>query len=197
MKIFTEQILEPITRYFRFKKAIKLIKGQNLTIVDIGCGPQIRFYHKIKKQNIKLKRYIGIDPLVEKNVEKGAIKIIRSKLFEAVPLKSQIADYVVALAVIEHLDKPKEAILEMVRLVKPKGKIIITTPTPTSKTILETLAFKLGIISKREIKEHKRYFSKKDLIRIASEIKNIKFFHSYFELGLNNLLVIEKKKIIT
>jgi len=191
-----EPIFEPIARKIRFRKTTGVIKKSKkpIIIVDLGCGPLAPFFKYLKKQRVKIKRYIGIDPLVnDKNKREKEVKLIKKPINKKIPLKSNLADFVVANAVLEHLDNPQETLKEMIRITKNKGKIIITTPTPLSKKLLEFLAFRLGLISSREIKEHKNYFNKKTLKKLTNGIGRIKTRREYFELGMNNFLVITKK----
>ena len=191
-----EAILEPIAREIRFRKTTKIIKKYKkpIIIVDLGCGPLAPFFDYLKKQRVKIKSYIGIDPLVNvKNKREKEVKLIKKPINKKIPLKSNLADFVVAHAVLEHLDNPQEMLKEMIRITKNKGRVIITTPTPLSKKLLEFLAFRLGLISSREIKEHKNYFNKKTLKRLTDGIDGIRTKHEYFEFGLNNLLVISKE----
>lgn len=191
-----EPILEPIAREIRFRKTANIIKKDKkpIIIVDLGCGPLAPFFDYLKKQKVKIKSYIGIDPLVSvKNKREKEVKLIKKPVNKKIPLKSNLADFVVAHAVLEHLDNPQETLREMIRITKTKGKVIITTPTPLSKKLLEFLAFRLGLISSREIKEHKNYFNKKTLKKLTDDIDGVRTRHEYFEFGLNNLLVISKE----
>jgi len=188
-----EPLLEPILRKIRFRKTIKDIKVRNITIADIGCGSNIAFYSFLKSNRFKVKKYVGIDPLINSHLKnKGDIYLIRKSFVRSLPLKSASVHYSVAHAVLEHVNHPQKMLSEMIRITKPGGKVIITTPTTLAKSILEFLSQKLHLVSSREIKEHKNYFNKKTLISILENKKNIKISHNYFELGMNNYLIIKK-----
>jgi SAM-dependent methyltransferase len=201
MKIFEEEFLEPFLRRFRFNQAIKYIKkNKPLVLLDLGCGPKIPFYFFAKKNKVIFKKYIGVDPLINKNlidkfVKEGNILILGKFLIKKIPLSSLSVDYIVAFAFLEHIENPENIFKEALRILKPGGKIILTTPTPKAKNILEFLSFKLKLVSPREIAEHKNYFTKEDLLSLIPKNKklHLKIIHQYFEFGLNNLLVIIKK----
>lgn len=190
-----EPVLEPIARHIRFQKTLKKINGHNIVIVDIGCGPNIAYYNYLQKKGIRVNQYVGLDPLIKDNVTRNPrIKLINNSYNELLPLKSESVDYVVAHAVLEHVNDPKKFLLEMYRVVRPDGKILLTTPTPIAKYVLEFLAYKLNLISKREILEHKNYFNKERLFFILKNLNNVIIKHRYFEFGMNNFIEIIKYK---
>lgn len=199
MKLISEELLEPVARYFRFTAGVQhLDKNRQLTLVDLGCGPQLRFYHFLAKAGVQVKKYIGVDPLIEPAVvsrftNQPSISIITRALRRKIEQESATVDYVVAFAFFEHINNPKEILGEAYRLLKPGGKIILTVPSPKAKRVLEFLSFKLGIISRREIEEHKRYFNQEQLMKLLPKgVIQSATFHRYFEFGLNNLFVITK-----
>lgn len=196
MKLLKEELFEPIFRYLRFKAALPYFKrSKPITLLDLGCGRQISFYYFARKKGITFREYIGIDPLLSedilrKNKNKKPIKLIKKSLKNKLPLKNNQVDYVVGFAFLEHIDNPDKILAESIRVLKNKGRAIFTTPTPKAKGVLEFLA-KMNLVSKREIEEHKNYFSKDKLLKFAGE-KNVKTTFSYFEFGFNSLLIIKK-----
>lgn len=183
----SEPILEPILRKLRFNKGVNLITHGSV-VVDIGSGPYTPFLSLIKN---KIKRGIGIDPLTKVNNSKN-ISVIKSSLEKKIPIEDCFSDYVSLFAVLEHLDHPQELLSESYRILKKDGKIILTTPTPFSKLLCEFFAYKLHLISDREVREHKRYFWKNDLVDLLKNAgyKNIQ--HNYFEFFFNNFVVAQK-----
>ncbi len=199
MPLFEEELLEPVPRLFRFIKGFKEIpKAKPYVIADLGCGPKIRAYHAMKKSGITIIRYFGIDPLISSETlrfhkKDPALKLIPKPFDKHIPLPSKSVDIVICLAVLEHIDNPKLILCDIPRILRKGGKAILTTPTPHAKKILEFMSFKLGILSRREIEEHQNYFVKEDLLKMIAGMKGIAVSHTYFELGLNNLLIIDKK----
>jgi ubiquinone/menaquinone biosynthesis C-methylase UbiE len=199
MEMFEEEILEPIARAARFREGIGCISHKSsLVLVDLGCGPEIRFFEFAKKRGLRIKKYIGLDPLINQKTKKkyqtnGQIVLVKAPLIKKIPLGSSTVDVLTGFAFLEHIDYPKEILLDTIRVLKKGGKAIFTTPTPRAKPVLEFLSFRLKLISPREIKEHKNYFDKGTLAAMLSENKyKIKTEIRYFEFGLNNLLVIKK-----
>lgn len=195
-----EEILEPVARAFRFGHGMNYVeKGKPVSVADIGCGPKVRFYHAAVKSGVTFQKYFGVDPLLADEVIaelqiNPQIEIVKKPLADKIPLGDASVDYCVAFAFLEHIDNPEEILNDAIRIVKPGGKIVLTTPSFRAKPVLEFLSFKLGLISPREIEEHKNYFDERTLRAMvksnpdAAEVK-----HEYFEFGMNNLLIITKK----
>lgn len=202
MKINSEEILEPVARYFRFHHGLsKISKSEPVTIADLGCGPAIRLYHAAHKEGVSISQYYGMDPLLNEDVvssyaNKKDITLVKAPLDTSIALPDNCVDYCVGFAFLEHIDFPDAILNDSVRVVKPGGKIIITTPSYRSQPVLEFLSFKLGLIAPREIAEHKNYFDGPRLkSMLTPETMSLlhDVHHSYFEFYMNNLLVLHKK----
>lgn len=72
--------------------------------------------------------------------------------------------------------------------------LYITTPSKKSKKLLEFLAFKLKLISKEQILDHKNYFDKDELISIFIKawFKKENIEYKKFQFWYNQLLVCIK-----
>src|SRR6185312_12028612 len=88
-----------------------------------------------------------------------------------VPLPSSTADVVAAVEVIEHLENPRSFARELVRLAKPGGWILITTPNQLSFLSLLTLALKKRFQAFQDVHypTHLTALLEIDLLRIAGE----------------------------
>jgi len=95
-------------------------------------------------------------------------------------------DLIVALAVIEHIETSvvNELFRKFKKVLKKSGSIIITTPAPKSKPVLEILAF-AGLLDRENIKEHKHYWKEKELFNLASSTGFIISNYRKFQFGLN------------
>lgn len=180
-------------------------RKRNISILDLGCGPKIRFYHYALLRGLVIKQYVAIDPLLDTRIrrkyKKSTIVHLIKRTVAAYVTRwvkkgtGQRFDYIVGFAFIEHIRHPETMMNTCIKLLKKGGKCIFTTPTPLSKLPLEFFA-KIGLISEREIHEHKQYFDKKSLKNLIDRKarKDIKISHEYFELYFNNLFVIERLK---
>src|SRR3989344_692999 len=108
------------------------------------------------------------------------------------PMEEKTFDTIAVLAVIEHInfDEVFKIFSTFKKKLRPKGRIIITTPTKISSPILEVLSF-LGIIERENILEHKHYWSKKEIYMLAEKngfkIKK----YTLFQFVFNQIAVFE------
>ena len=109
------------------------------------------------------------------------------------PFKDQTFDKVFMLAVLEHmeLDKITDLFKEIKRVIKKDGKLILTTPTPASKPLLEFLAFKMHIISIPEVSDHKKYYDKQDIYELAKKSGFEVEVYKKFMFSLNSFCVMK------
>ena len=77
----------------------------------------------------------------------------------------------------------------MYRILKPGGKLVLTTPAPCSKPLLEFLAFRLKIISAEEIMDLKHYFSNSEIKDILNNYGFSEVPIKNFQFGFNQLAV--------
>jgi len=173
----------------RFNKVRKYIPKDSV-ICDIGCGSDAYF---LKNISGLIKYGVGLDKDI-KEYKDSKIELKNLEVFERIPLEGEKFDVITMMAALEHMDYPQEVLKESFRLLKKEGKLIMTTPTPFSKSILEILAFKLRLISKESIQEHKNYFWPKDIkkILLASGFKKENIKSYFFEFLLNSLIVARK-----
>lgn len=98
------------------------------------------------------------------------------------------------LAVLEHLDHPLAITREITRVLKPGGKLILTVPGKRAKPVLEFLSFKLGIVNRAEIEDHKKYYDLEELKELIRQIDPLEIIeHRHFQFGMNNFCIIQKK----
>lgn len=172
-------LVDRIIIAYRTRKVMRLFKEKGV-VYDFGCGNNVL----VNKLNDSGYDAYGID------VE-GGNKVICADLNGRLPIEANVADYVVSLANIEHLDKPQFNMQEAYRILKPGGKLFLTTPSPRAKPILELMVF-TKIIVKEETEDHKQYFTKKTLREILkyAGFSDIKI--NYFQFTLNILAIAMK-----
>ena len=107
------------------KEVVKRVEGDD--VLDVGCGSGTIVRRLLKKG----KKVIGLD------IGKKFVSFCQSKhkkaLFcgadaQCLPFENECFDTIVCSEVIEHLENPEDALKEFNRVLRPKGKLILTTP---------------------------------------------------------------------
>lgn len=186
----SEPPFENLVRQIRFRRIRKYIES-NTKVLDIGCGYHGAFLVSISQ---KIFKGVGLDISVNKTPKAVNVKLIKSSADNKLPFRNSSFNVVVISAVLEHVKFPLKMLEEARRVLKPKGLLLITTPSKTAKPILELLSFKLHLISPDEIKDHKRYYDKESLrnILIKAGFKKSNVHVSLFELGFNVFAHVSK-----
>jgi len=183
-----------LTRFFRIGKILPFIRhGER--VVDIGCGQSNAVMAAVESRGGS---YVGVDPLVEKEGMRGAAEFVRHIVGDGgrIPLPDTSFDVAISLAVLEHVDDPLGLIAEKFRLLKPGGRLILTTPTRFAKPVLEALVV-LHIINKQEIAEHKHYFNRAELRDLVTRAGFSDFKHETWQLLMNQLVTAKKPPVGT
>lgn len=185
-----EPILEWLLRQIRFFAVRPFVK-ENSIVLDLGCGYDGEFLRSISS---KIKSGVGYDLSVKKYKVAKNINLFSKRIDEKLSLPNNRFDLITSLAVFEHLGKAQDVLDKSYKSLSEGGVLAITTPTPKAKIILEILSFKLKLISRREISDHKHYYSKKEIrtMLMKSGFKTNKIKISHFMLGFNTLVVATK-----
>ncbi|MDB5202394.1 MAG: SAM-dependent methyltransferase [Ferruginibacter sp.] len=155
--------LEHYLQQYRFRKLLPFLQG---SVLDFGGNEG------------ELRPYV-----------KGDYSIVN---YDYSGLEGKQFDTIVALAVIEHIEVTHVA--EIFRMFKkmlaPGGQLFLTTPTAAAKPVLEMLAF-TGILDKANIAEHKHYWSRNELLTLASDSGFRVDKYEKFQLGFNQLALLK------
>ncbi|HXR35823.1 MAG TPA: methyltransferase domain-containing protein, partial [Candidatus Binataceae bacterium] len=140
---------------------------QRGVILDVGCGGgALR-----RLVQPMFDRYIGTD-LVRYESFPAECEFHAANLDAGLPLPECFADAVVAAEIIEHLENPRALMRELVRVAKPGGTVIVTTPNQLSFLSLLTLITKHRFAMFQDVHypAHLTALLEIDLLRMASEV---------------------------
>jgi SAM-dependent methyltransferase len=118
-----------------FDALVEACSGENKRVLDIGCGdgrmPRNLLRHcKPEFYGIDLTEQIRRAPVI------GVCGDAR-----CLPFKDGVFDVVYSLGVVEHFPETADAIAEHVRVLKPGGKLFLTTPHLSIATIYKLYQF--------------------------------------------------------
>lgn len=104
------------------------LEGKQL--LDAGCGTGLFTAQAIKRQAIVTS--VDISPkLVELTKRKSPSATSMTATLLDLPFNDNTFDYVISSDVIEHTQNPYNATKELIRVLKPNGKLCITVPNRT------------------------------------------------------------------
>lgn len=146
-------LLDRLIAYVRTSK-IRTLIPRGAQLLDLGCG-----------YNGGLLTVLGDDITSGEGIDISVnpkLKLIQGRVDVKLPFPDRSFDAVTALAIIEHVENPTRMLREIRRVLKPGGRMLITTPAKSGKGLLEAMA-RLELISREEIFDHKRYYTHKSL----------------------------------
>ncbi len=167
----------------RKKQAIKLISKtgitQNKKWLDVGCGVGI-LVSAASEMGIYAQ---GVEPSkkLADNAKNNGLNVFHGTL-DTLNFNNSSFDIVSLIDVIEHVDNPNEIIAQCVRLLKPGGRLLISTPDSQSifAKILKSNWWHVRVA-------HVGYFNKQNLnsLLLNHSIQPVKWFRPrwYFEIG--------------
>lgn len=186
-------LLEPLLARLRTRMADRLIPEplRQGRILDIGCGSYPYFL-----SHTSFKEKFAIDQLPPSDSHPGIHwHTLDLNSVPSIPFEDNYFNAVSMLALVEHLNPSSLISLfeETYRVLRPGGRVIITTPAAWSDGLLHWMA-RLGLVSAEEIEEHAYaytlpllgwYFGK-----AGFEMDNVRF--GYFEMMLNMWATADK-----
>ena len=121
-------------------------------ILDIGCGS-----HPLFLSRIDFRERYGLDQLVDPDgADLTGVHLVHHDVRDPrLPFDDDFFDAVTMLAVFEHIPPgPLAALMtEIRRVLRPAGRLVLTTPAGWTDPILRTLA-RFRLVSAEEIDEH-------------------------------------------
>lgn len=175
---------------FQYKwPAIKHLipKKKNIVLLDYGCGTGFLLKH-IQEISPDI-TYYGADISTEgiKRAKKSLKKVTFILLDNdsKIPLKDDSIDFITCLDVIEHVYDVKPLLNEFRRILKPKGKLLVSTPYHglIKNVIISLIGFETVF---DPMGPHIRFFTVKSLINalksINLKVNNVGYFGRFFPL---------------
>lgn len=155
----------PLTRWLRVTNALKYMRPAQRHL-DIGCGDG----YFLKRSTCEER--FGLD------------KLLGDEITDKIDFANTYFDYVTMLAVIEHISDPGPLLKEITRVLKPGGKLIITTPIRFADKVI-------NIYAKEIEEEHVRWYDLSAITDLAGKDYMIRGYHRFL-FGLNQVFFLKK-----
>lgn len=160
-------------------------------VLDLGCGEGRHIHNLHNKFNIlayaldldfnsALKTKAGFTMFFNKT-DKGGKWLVSSGRCEKLPFADQCLDLIICSEVLEHVPNYHQALLEMKRILKPQGQLVITVP----RFLPEKICWKLSSEYSHEPGGHIRIF-KVNPLRLEIERLGFKMITRHFSHGLHS-----------
>ncbi len=152
----------------------KLINNSVQTVLDLGCGAgNVSFY--LNRDGMF--EVCGIDitdsyiKFCKQRAKKEKVDIeFKTYNGKIIPYDDESFDAVVSSEVIEHVEKPKQYLQEINRVLKDDGILFLTTPNYKSFwPVLEWIADKFSLTPKMKDEQHINFYNPKTLKRLLEK----------------------------
>ena len=177
----------------RLDAFVRLLPQGRKNVLDAGCG-EGQLIERMKRASPD-SRYVGVD-VTEVALVKAHKRCPFASFHKAditsLPFKDGTFDVIVCTEVIEHVPEYRDVLLELARVLKPGGLLLISFPNETLWTIARLL------LGRRPIKvpDHVNSFTPRRMRKVMplsySSRRNLPFGLP-FCLSLNGLMVFRKK----
>jgi len=180
----SEGILSPFLRRQRFSAIRSYLNG---SVLDVGCGTG-----KLAEE-VAADRYLGVE-IDSLSLESAISKFAQHRFQKVLPDDAEKFDTVIALAVIEHVKKPEQFLLELSKQLKAEksARLVVTTPHPSMDWIHD-FGSAIGLFSKHANEEHEELLDREKLESAGKQAGLHLVLYRRFLFGANQLAVFERE----
>lgn len=158
-------------------------------VLDFGCGEHLWTIRSLANDALSVS---GFDILYQGLPPQESQEGFR--IYGSLDQIDEPIDCIVSLACFEHIEPEiLPGILQKLSKISLPGSTIVgTVPRPPAKPVLEFLSFRLGLIDKSQILDHKKYYDHRSLAAIVSLGGWSLVEYKTFQFGLNSFFVLRK-----
>jgi|LQYC01.1.fsa_nt_gi SAM-dependent methyltransferase len=179
--------VESFIHFLRYRQVCEHLRPCE-RMVDLGCGETYRF---LKKFGHLARECWGLDVTVNDGKDENVF-LREFDVTKGLPFADKTVDIVTCLAVLEHIEEPISIFRETLRILKPGGRLIVTTPSRWGILAHEALRF-FRLVQDVAPGEHKDFnMTRKKISSWCRETGLYVEAVCSFECGLNIILVGRK-----
>lgn len=183
------KIIEAVIRHARLGAVERWLRPAKRW-ADLGCHPG---YALLKAHPGLAERAWGLDLTIADGKD-GTVELMRRDITKPLPFEDSSLDLVTALAVLEHIDTPRQVLAEVRRCLAPGGRLVVTTPSHWGIVIHDKM-LKLGLVKDVEPDEHRDFGMNPALLAGWAREAGLEVEHcGSFEMGINVLLVARRPR---
>ena len=173
----------------RLRMVAPYIRGD---VLDVGCGPALI----LETCRARITSYTGIEHTDARVAAlrrqcPGHTFLVRDLDTDPLAGCGQF-DVILLVAVIEHVYNQKHLLQQLAPLLKPEGRLVITTPTPFGNDVVHRIGAALGLFSKDAAHGHVVIYNKRRLALLAREFGLMLEHYRRFQCGCNQLAVLRR-----
>jgi 2-polyprenyl-3-methyl-5-hydroxy-6-metoxy-1,4-benzoquinol methylase len=131
--------------------------------------------------------YIGVD-IDERSIEIARERYPKFRFETELPFEETF-DTIAVLALIEHLTKPAEFLIDLQPMLRPDGLIVLTTPHPRLEWAHD-LGAKVHLFSREAQEEHETLIDRRRMDQLALDAGLEVFHFDRFLFGANQLFLL-------
>lgn len=175
---------------WRHKMIKSYVKGR---VLDIGCGNAVI----LQAHHNNIDRYVGVE------FSPARVSLLAKRFpdadFTSRDLDRQSLDLnerfdaILLIAVIEHIWNQKFLFEQLIDLLAPSGKIIITTPTPFGNDVIHPIGAAMGIFAQSAVDDHIVVYNRRRFRNLAREFNLRLLKYAQFQFFSNQLVVLGRK----
>lgn len=171
--------------------------GKGKRVLEVGCGQGLFLARLVKTYQVK---GTGID-ISSKSIRyakqnfKNQNLIFREVEAIKIPYPDIFFDFVISFDTLEHIMEKERTVKEMLRVLKPGGKLLIYAMNKNDKFTLDWIWEKLGFdiytraSHKRELFVDPNWLAGR-LRALGASVINLELFDAFFSLGLDEAIMV-------
>lgn len=184
--------LEALLTTLRTRMILSHVNGA--AVLDFGCGRHLKTLRALVS---RAKARYGIDSaFVKEKAHKtpdgigvvGSFDDLRTMLKE----DGVSINCILSLACFEHLEPAhcREVLKELASISAKEAILVGTVPAPPAKPVLEFLSYRLGLIDRTQIEDHKIYYDQKTLSEMIAGTGWEMVEYRRFQFGMNSFFML-------